>query len=53
MLIMKSAGNKMPPGGESNDSSTGKLMEKAGGLLKNEGLVEKGREKREDAGSSD
>jgi len=28
----------------------GKLMEKAGGMMKNEGMVEKGREKREAAG---
>lgn len=28
----------------------GKLMEKAGSMMKNEGMVEKGREKREAAG---
>ena len=34
----------------SNDSTMGKIMEKAGGLFKKEGLVEKGTEKREAAG---
>lgn len=29
----------------------GKLMEKAGGMLKNENMVEKGRTKREEAGA--
>ena len=32
------------------DSTMGKLMEKAGSALKNEGMVEKGRAKREEAG---
>lgn len=31
----------------------GKLMEKAGGMMKNEGMVEKGREKRDAAGGMD
>lgn len=34
-----------------NDSTMGKLMEKAGGMLKNENIVEKGRLKREEAGA--
>ena len=34
------------------DSNTGKLMEKVGGMLKKDGMVEKGREKREAAGYS-
>jgi hypothetical protein len=34
-----------------NDSTMGKLMEKAGGMLKNENMVEKGRTKREEAGA--
>ncbi|KAK4575167.1 hypothetical protein LTR86_001019 [Recurvomyces mirabilis] len=38
------AGNSGPP-----DSTMGKLMEKAGGLLKNPGMAEKGAEKREQA----
>lgn len=29
----------------------GKLMEKAGGMMKNEGMVEKGQAKREQAGA--
>ena len=36
--------NKKP-----KDSTMGKLMEKAGGLMKNEKMVEKGREKRDEA----
>lgn len=32
------------------DSTMGKLMEKAGGMFKNEGIADKGRAKREDAG---
>lgn len=35
------------------DSTAGKLMEKAGGLFKNENLAEKGRNKREEAGRDD
>jgi hypothetical protein len=31
----------------------GKLMEKAGGMLKNEGLVEKGQQKRAGAGNDE
>ena len=31
----------------------GKLMEKAGGMLKNENIAEKGRVKREEAGAFD
>jgi hypothetical protein len=31
----------------------GKLMEKAGGMLKNEGMVEKGQAKRENARGND
>lgn len=33
-----------------SDSTMGKLMEKAGGMFKNEGMAEKGREKREAKG---
>ncbi|KAK4988940.1 hypothetical protein LTR66_007171 [Elasticomyces elasticus] len=33
------------------DSTIGKLMEKAGGMMKNEGMVEKGRAKREEKGA--
>ena len=40
--------NKKP-----KDSTMGKLMEKAGGLMKNEKMDEKGREKREDASGGD
>jgi hypothetical protein len=44
----------MPPGGgDSNDSTLGKLMEKVGSATKNEGLEEKGREKREAKGAFD
>ncbi|KAL9087617.1 MAG: hypothetical protein Q9165_006541 [Trypethelium subeluteriae] len=44
-------GNKTSGGGgESNDSFTGKVLEKAGNMLHNEGIAEKGREKREDKG---
>jgi len=32
------------------DSTVGKMMEKAGGMMKNEGLVEKGRERRASKG---
>ena len=32
------------------DSTMGKLMEKAGSAMKNEGMIEKGRAKREAAG---
>lgn len=35
------------------DSTTGKLLEKAGSLFKNEKLQERGAEKRRDAGSDD
>ena len=35
------------------DSTAGKLMEKAGGVFKNEGLVEKGQQKRAQAGNDD
>lgn len=47
-----SAGNKTSDsyGSSSNDSTMGKLMEKAGGLLNKDSLVEKGQEKREAAG---
>nr|POE66209.1 hypothetical protein CFP56_54471 [Quercus suber] len=38
-------------GDEKNDSTMGKLYEKAGGMLKNEGIMEKGRQKREEAGA--
>lgn len=44
-------GNKAPPEHDSNDSRTGKLMEKAGGLFKNESMVAKGQEKRGAAGA--
>ena len=37
-------------GGKPKDSTMGKLMEKAGGMLKNEKMVEKGEQKREQAG---
>ncbi len=47
VLTCARMGNKMPPGGgDSKDSTMGKLMEKAGGVMKNEGLVEKGHGKR-------
>jgi hypothetical protein len=36
--------------GESHDSTIGKVMEKVGGVVKSEGLVEKGRAKREKEG---
>lgn len=39
--------------GKSGDSTAGKLLEKAGGLFKNEGMVEKGREKRSQAGNDE
>lgn len=45
-----SAGNKTGDFSSSNDSTTGKLMEKAGGVLKKDGLAEKGQEKRAAAG---
>ena len=46
---VSSAGNKTAGTG-SNDSTMGKLMEKAGEVLKKDSLVEKGHEKREAAG---
>lgn len=49
--MVDSAGNKAPPGGESKDSTTGKLMEKVGGVLGKEDLVEKGTAKREEKGA--
>ncbi|KAF2456324.1 hypothetical protein BDY21DRAFT_372455 [Lineolata rhizophorae] len=42
------AGNKT--GGFASDSRTGKLMEKAGHLMHNENMVEKGRERRRSNG---
>ena len=36
--------------GGKKDSTMGKLMEKAGGMMKNDGLAEKGRQKRDEAG---
>lgn len=42
-------GDSSSSGGKS-DSTMGKLMEKAGGMMNNEKLAEKGREKREGAG---
>ena len=36
--------------GCSSDSTMGKMMEKAGGMFKNEGMEKKGAEKREQAG---
>lgn len=36
-----------------NDSTTGKLLEKAGGFFKSDKLQERGAEKRRDAGSDD
>ena len=36
-----------------NDSTAGKLLEKVGGVFKNEGLVEKGQQKRAAAGNND
>ena len=36
-----------------NDSTMGKLMEKAGSMMKNENMAEKGRAKREEAGAFD
>lgn len=35
---------------EQKDSTTGKLMEKAGNMLHGDGIAEKGRAKREEAG---
>jgi uncharacterized protein YjbJ (UPF0337 family) len=35
---------------ETKDSMVGKVMEKVGGLVKNEGMVEKGHAKRVEAG---
>ncbi|KAF2431779.1 hypothetical protein EJ08DRAFT_175802 [Tothia fuscella] len=37
-------------GSDKKDSTVGKMMEKVGGMTKNEGLVEKGREKRLEKG---
>ena len=37
----------MDPTFESNDSTVGKIMEKAGSVLKDDKLVQKGQEKRE------
>jgi hypothetical protein len=42
-------GNKTSSGGK-DDSTAGKLMEKAGNMLHSKGLAEKGLEKREQAG---
>ncbi|KAF1983098.1 hypothetical protein K402DRAFT_424106 [Aulographum hederae CBS 113979] len=42
-------GNKTSDG-FGGDSVTGKMMEKVGGMMKNEGMVEKGHQKRVDAG---
>lgn len=36
--------------GKNKDSTMGKMMEKAGGMLKNENLMQKGQEKRQQAG---
>lgn len=49
-----SSGNKMSnseSSGKKSDSTMGKLMEKAGGLMKNKGMEEKGIEKREAKGA--
>jgi hypothetical protein len=40
-------------GGGKKDSTMGKLMEKAGGVLKHDGLQQKGAQKRADAGGYD
>ncbi|TAQ90887.1 hypothetical protein B7494_g759 [Chlorociboria aeruginascens] len=40
-------------GNQKNDSTAGKLMEKAGSMLKNDNLVEKGQTKRAQAGNDD
>jgi hypothetical protein len=45
-------GNKAPPSHDSSDSRTGKLMEKAGGLFKNEGMISKGQAKRQEAAAA-
>lgn len=37
-------------GGKKKDSTMGKLMEKAGGMLKNEKIERQGEEKRREAG---
>lgn len=52
-IIVHSYGNKSSGGdssGKGGDSTMGKLMEKAGGLMKNEKMEEKGAAKREAAG---
>lgn len=36
--------------GKSKDSTLGKMMEKGGKMFKNEGMAEKGRAKRDEAG---
>lgn len=43
-------GNKTGSFSESSDSTLGKVMEKAGHLMRNEKMVEKGRGKREEKG---
>ncbi|PSN74652.1 hypothetical protein BS50DRAFT_581445 [Corynespora cassiicola Philippines] len=43
-------GNKTGSFSESKDSTMGKIMEKAGHVMHNEGLAEKGRAKRETSG---
>lgn len=43
-------GNKTGSFSESGDSTLGKVMEKAGHLMHNEKMAEKGRVKREEAG---
>lgn len=40
-------------GGNSGDSTMGKMMERAGGVFKNEKLRERGEEKRREAGALD
>jgi len=48
-----SYGSSNPSGNNKNDSTAGKLFEKAGNLLKNDGLVQKGQAKRAQAGNDD
>jgi hypothetical protein len=42
----------LPDSGK-NDSTVGKIMEKAGGLLNNQKIADKGHQKREQAGLND
>lgn len=47
------AGRSSGSGGKQKDSTMGKLMEKAGDMMNNENLAQKGAEKRSQAGGND